>query len=69
LLDSPEFTPTDCSTHYEKGSTILKRIANTTDSDTYNPGEPTGIYCQANSADDLKPCFDKIASAILRITK
>ena len=69
LLDDPEFTSTDCSTHYERGSTILKRLANTIDSDTYNPSEPTGIYCQANSTDDLKPCFDRIASAILRITK
>ena len=53
----------------ENGTNILKRLANTTDSDTYNPAQPSGIYCHAQTTADLKPCFDRIASIILRITR
>jgi len=53
----------------ENGANLLKRMANTKDSDTFNASQPSGIYCYAKTTDDLKPCFDRIASAILRITK
>jgi Flp pilus assembly protein TadG len=62
---------TDCGylQSVENGTNLLKRMANTKDSDTYNASQPSGIYCYAKTTDDLKPCFDRIASAILRITK
>jgi Flp pilus assembly protein TadG len=60
----------DCDyTAVEYGTNILKRMANTKDSDTHNSSQPTGIYCHAATPADLKPCFDQIASAVLRITR
>lgn len=52
----------------EQGSTILKRLANTGDSDTLNAGQPQGLYCHAATATDLDRCFGTIASEILRLT-
>ncbi len=52
----------------EKGETILKRLANTPDLSTYDPNQPEGMYCWAQNAAALGPCFDKIASEILRLT-
>lgn len=71
-LDGPEYGEygyTSCSTNNETGTQILNRIANTRESDSYNPNQPAGIYCKAETPEDLGPCFEKIASAILRITK
>jgi Flp pilus assembly protein TadG len=60
----------DCGyTSVENGANILRRMANTADSDTYNSNQPTGIYCFAQTPAQLQPCFDQIASAILRITR
>jgi len=53
----------------EYGENILKRLANSIDSDTYNKAQPTGEYCYAKSTQELRTCFDKIASKVLRITK
>lgn len=53
----------------EKGEDLLKNIANTPDSKTYNPAKPVGVYCYAATATDLNPCFSRLASAILRISK
>lgn len=55
----------------ESGDVVLKCMANTADA---NPScrradQPVGIYCHAVDADGLKPCFDKLASSILRISK
>lgn len=52
----------------EQGSTILKRLANTSDSDTLNTAHPQGLYCHAATAADLDRCFGTIASEILRLT-
>ncbi|OGU05245.1 MAG: hypothetical protein A2075_00970 [Geobacteraceae bacterium GWC2_58_44] len=69
-IDSRQMFDPRCSTTYnEIGSDILKRLANSKDSDSYNPNQPTGMYCPAPDTDALKLCFDKVASAILRITK
>jgi hypothetical protein len=51
------------------GANILRRFANTPDSDSYNPAQPSGIYCQAPTVAQLRPCFEQIASALLRITR
>jgi Flp pilus assembly protein TadG len=55
----------------ESGETLLKCMANTTDATcaSRNPGQPVGAYCWAANIDDLAPCFAKLASAIMRITK
>lgn len=63
------FDPSCLSTYNEAGSTILKRLANTPDSDTYDSKQPSGIYCKAPDTEALKACFEQVASAILRITK
>jgi len=52
----------------EYGANILKRLANTSDSDTFHPSpQPTGLYAYAEDADELDAAFNAIASAILRL--
>lgn len=58
-----------CSSNNEVGVTILKRIANSTDSTTYNAAQPTGIYVSAATIAQCDAAFSKIASEILRLTK
>jgi Flp pilus assembly protein TadG len=57
----------------EKGEDILKCMANVADAplrcQTGGAGQRIGTYCHAADENELKPCFDKLASAILRITK
>ena len=55
----------------ENGDVVLKCMANSVDA---KPGcikanQPVGLYCFAVNANALKPCFEKLASAILRISK
>lgn len=68
-LETSEVADVNCSTHDEKGSTILKRFANTTDSDTYNSNQPSGVFCYAPTIDQLEGCFDQIVYGILRISR
>ncbi len=58
-----------CSSNTEVGSTILKRLANSTDSSTYNAAQPTGIYVSAATIAQCDEAFSKIASEILRLTR
>lgn len=57
----------------EKGEDILKCMANVADAPARclasGAAQPVGTYCHAATENELKPCFDKLASAILRITK
>lgn len=57
----------------EKGEDILKCMANVADAPrrclASGLNQPVGTYCHAATENELKPCFDKLASAILRITK
>ena len=53
----------------EKGEDVLKCMANTPDSGCFKAGQPVGVYCYAATDNDLTPCFSKLASAILRISK
>jgi len=55
----------------EKGQDVLKCMANTSDAPArcVTPSQPTGLYCYAATTNDLTPCFSKLASAILRISK
>ena len=59
------------STNTDTGQDILKCLANVTDSlaRCYNPAQPVGMYCYAATTADLTPCFSRLASAILRISK
>jgi Flp pilus assembly protein TadG len=55
----------------EDGETLLKCMANTPDAlaRCRAPSEPVGTYCWAANEDYLKPCFSKLASEILRLTR
>jgi len=55
----------------ELGADLLRCLANTSDAPTRcrKPAEPMGLYCYAATESDLSPCFTRLASAILRISK
>ena len=55
----------------ETGEDVLKCLANVANgpSRCYNPNQPVGMYCYAATTADLTPCFSRLASAILRISK
>jgi len=55
----------------ELGEDLLRCLANTADAKTScrKPAEPAGLYCYAATESDLSPCFTRLASAILRISK
>lgn len=55
----------------EKGEDLLRCLANTVDAPSRcrKPAEPVGLYCYAATESDLSPCFTRLASAILRISK
>ncbi|WP_161051862.1 vWA domain-containing protein [Duganella margarita] len=58
-------------TDTEKGEDVLKCMANSPDAPArcLNTAKPVGMYCYAATASDLTPCFSKLASAMLRISK
>ena len=55
----------------EVGEDLLRCMANTADAPVRcrKPTEPVGLYCYAATESDLSPCFTRLASAILRISK
>ena len=54
----------------EQGSGILKRLANTAESDTFQTApQPMGLYVWANDASELNDAFLTIARAMIRLTK
>ncbi|PHV38391.1 VWA domain-containing protein [Janthinobacterium sp. BJB304] len=55
----------------ELGEDLLRCLANTTDAKAAcrKPAEPVGLYCYAATESELSPCFTRLASAILRISK
>lgn len=48
---------------------LLRNMANTPDAPSYNNKQTSGVYCYAATINDLRPCFAKLASEILRISK
>jgi hypothetical protein len=48
--------------------TLMKRIANTTDSPIYDSNRPTGLYILAANQGQLEQAFSQLASDILRIS-
>lgn len=55
----------------ETGEPVLKCMANVADAPArcYRPDKPVGMYCYAATTANLTPCFSRLASAILRISK
>jgi Flp pilus assembly protein TadG len=55
----------------EKGEDTLKCMANSTDAPSrcFDAAKPVGLYCYAATTSDLTPCFSKLASAIMRISR
>lgn len=55
----------------DTGENILKCMANVPDAPArcYKPDQPAGMYCYAATEADLTPCFSRLASAILRLTR
>jgi len=53
----------------ELGAYILRRLANVPGVDTYNSDQPTGLYVQADDATELDSAFERVANAILRLSK
>jgi Flp pilus assembly protein TadG len=53
----------------EHGENILKRLANTSDSDTYDSNQPSGLYVYAADASELDDAFQTIAAHIFRLTR
>jgi hypothetical protein len=53
----------------EVGSSILKRLANTLDANTFNSAQPTGLYVWAENSGELDDAFSSIASEILRLSR
>jgi len=54
---------------FEYGENILKRLANTMDSDMYEAGQPSGIYVWAADATQLNSAFQRVRSAVLRLSQ
>ena len=50
-------------------ATLLRRLANTQNSTSYNSTQQTGFYVQVNSADQLGAAFNTIAGQLLRLSR
>jgi hypothetical protein len=48
---------------------LLKRIANTQDSTSYNSNHQSGIYVEASDAQSLQQAFGQVACEVLRLSK
>ncbi len=59
----------DANPAKEFGVNVLKRLANSVDSDTKDPLQPIGLYVWAENASDLASAFSAIASEILRLSR
>lgn len=55
----------------ESGSDLLRCLANAPDAPAACrvPAQPAGVYCHAQDAQDLKPCFAILGAEILRLTR
>jgi len=71
----PQYSNHCISGTAELGTSILKRLANTSDSDTFTPPSsstaipPTGYYAYAANQSQLDSAFNAVASQILRLTQ
>jgi Flp pilus assembly protein TadG len=48
---------------------LLKRLANTTDSTSFNSSQPAGKFYLVNNTDQLTQAFDQVASSLLRLAQ
>lgn len=57
----------------DTGENLLKCMANTPDAplrcQAAGAAQPVGVYCHAETAANLQPCFSSLAAEILRITR
>ena len=67
ILNSIEVGGCGYTTANEAGSVILRRLANVSGVDTFDPAQKEGRYCFAANASELDACFNSIASEILRL--
>ncbi len=50
-------------------SVLLKRLANTQDSTSYDPSQQVGMYIQVDNSNNLTAAFTQVASSLLRLAK
>ncbi len=50
-------------------ATLLKRMANTQDSSSYNSNYQSGLYVEASDAQSMQQAFGQVASEVLRLAK
>jgi hypothetical protein len=48
---------------------FLRRVANTSDSSSYDSTKPEGFYIAVTTVDDLDDAFSKVAGEVLRLAK
>ena len=48
---------------------LLKRLANTSDSTSFNSSQPVGHFYQVDNTDELTQAFDQVASSLLRLAR
>jgi hypothetical protein len=54
---------------YPLDPVLLKRLANTQDSTSYNSGQQVGMYIQVNNSSSLSAAFEQVASSLLRLAQ
>jgi hypothetical protein len=57
------------NTMYPIDPVLLKRLANTQDSTSYNSTQEVGMYIQVSSASNLSAAFAQVASSLLRLAQ
>lgn len=57
------------NTNYPIDPVLLKRLANTQDSTSYNPTQQVGMYIQVNNSSSLSAAFAQVASSLLRLAQ
>ena len=54
---------------YPVDPVLLKRLANTQDSTSYDPSQQVGMYIQVGNATNLGAAFAQVASSLLRLAR
>ena len=54
---------------YPLDPVLLKRLANTQDSTSYNSSQQVGMYVQVNNSTNLAAAFQQVASSLLRLAQ
>lgn len=54
---------------YPLDPVLLKRLANTQDSGSYNASQQVGMYIQVSNSNNLSDAFEQVASSLLRLAQ